>query len=383
MLPVSDRFLAAVRSSHSIVSRARLVTPGQTGVDPTGVDLRMVEGSVTLDGSAAIRGTLSLTLAEPWPRGTGVDLVVPYGSEIAVSRGVEFGNGSIERVPLGIYRITDVEQDDAPLGPLRIAAQDRMSAIVDARLVAPVQYPATALYGVIVDDLVQEVLPGQTIEWDDATDVDSVGRAVIAEEDRRGFLHDLITALGKVWYFNYRGVLVIKDPPDPTVPVVDVSAGRDGVLVSASRALSRSGVFNAVVATGEAVDDTPPTYGVAYDLDPASATYWNGAFGKVPRFYSSSFLVTDVQAAAAARAILLRSLGLPYSVSFGMVPNPALEPLDAVRVIYPPELGRHPAVVRELHVLDQITIGLGSDAAMGATTRLQSLAGDLIGEDPS
>lgn len=379
MLPVSAQFLAAVRGSHGIVSRVRLVTPGQTGVNPTGVDLKVVDGAVTLDVTADVRGRLQLELAEPWPTGNTTAHIVPYGSEVAVSRGVVFGNGTIERVPLGIYRITDVEQDDAPKGPLRVVAQDRMSAVVDARLLAPVQYGAASTYGAVLEDLVQEALPGQLIEWDDASDLEPIGRVLVAEEDRYAFCNDLVKSLGKVWFFDYRGVLVVKDPPDPTVAVVDVAAGAGGVLVAASRSLTRTAVYNAVVAVGEAVDDVAPAYGVAYDLDPASVTYWHGDFGKVPRFYSSPFMTSDAQAVTAARSILLRSLGLPYSVGFGMVPNPALEPLDAVRVVYPPVLGRTPVVAKELHVLEQVTIGLGASTTMVAATRLQTLSGALIG----
>src|SRR5690606_39371279 len=62
-------------------------------------------------------------------------------------------------------------------------------------------------------------------------------------------------------------------------------------------------------------------------------------FGQVPRFYASP-LITDVaQAKSAAASLLKRSLGLPYSVSFGTIVNPALEPLDPIRITYP-EIGR-------------------------------------------
>lgn len=381
MLPVSAAFLDSVHGSHRIVSRARIITPGATGANPAGTDLLIIDGSVTLDATADVRGTLDLTVADPWPAGNTTGHLVPYGTELAVSRGVVFGNGRIERAPLGIYRITDVEQDDAPDGPLRIAAADRMSAIIDGRLVAPVQYPATALYGVVVADLVQAVLPGQLIEWDDATNLEAIGRNVVAEEDRAAFLRDLVTALGKVWFFDYRGILVIRDPPDPTLPVIDIAAGRNGVVVSIARALTREDMYNAVIATGEGVDGVAPTYGAAYDLDPTSVTYWHGSFGKVPEFFSSPLLTTNTKAQKAAKSMLIKALGLPYAVSFGMVPNPALEPLDAVRVLYPPRAARSPDDAVELHVLEQLTIGLGADTAMNATTRRQTLSAALIGSD--
>lgn len=375
MLPVSDAFLAAVRGSHRIASRVRIITPGATGANPPGTDLRIIDGSVTLDATADVRGNLDLTVAEQWPAGNGTTDLVPYGTELAVSRGIVFGNGAIQRAPLGIYRVISVEQEDAPDGPLRITAQDRTAGLIDARMLAPRSYAATATYGTVVTELVQEVYPGQLIEWDDATDVETLGRNVVVEEDRYAFLRDLVTALGKVLFFDYRGILVIRDPPDPTVPVWDVDAGATGVLVELSRALTREGVYNAVVASGEALDDAPPPLGVAYDLDPDSVTYWNGPFGKVPRFYSSPLITTGAQALKAAQSMLGEALGLPYSVDLTAVPNPALEPLDVVRVTYPPDLRRHPRVRQETHILDAITIPLVPGAALTAATRLQTSGG--------
>jgi hypothetical protein len=373
VLPVSADFLAAVRTSHRIASRVRVITPGATGADPAGGDLRIEDGSVTLDSTADVRGRLDLTVAEDWPAGVSTADLVPYGTELAVSRGILFGNGAIERAPLGIYRITSVEQEDAPAGHLQITAEDRMSGIVEARLLAPLQYGATATYGDVVGDLVSAVYPDVVIEWDDAAETEQLGRRLVAEEDRYAFLKDLVTALGKVWWFDYRGVLVIKDAPDPAVPVWDIDAGKNGALVQASRALTREGVFNAVVAAGEALDNKPPPYAVAYDLDPASVTHWEGDFGKVPRFYSSPFIKTNAQALKAATNMLAGVLGLPYAVDLTALPNPALEPLDPVRVVYPPVLGRSPIVAEETHVLEQLQIPLAPGTPLTATTRLQTL----------
>lgn len=375
MLPVSDAFLAAVRGSHRIVSRARVITPGVTGANPAGVDLRILDGSVTLDATADVRGSLDLTVVEPWPDGNTTADLVPYGTEVAISRGIVFGNGAIERAPLGIYRLVTVEQDDAPAGALRISAQDRMSGIVEARMLTPVSYAASETFGEVVTELVEAVYPAAVIEWDDASDLEPIGRKVVVEEDRYGFLRELVTSLGKVFFWDYRGVLVIRDPPDPTVPVWDVDAGASGVLVEASRALSREEVYNAVVATGEALDDVAPPLGIAYDLDPTSVTYWNGDFGKVPRRFSSPFITTNAQAVKAAQNMLAEALGLPYAVDLSVVPNPALEPLDVVRVTYPPDRTRSPAVRQETHVLDVLTIPLNPAGTLTASTRLQTSGG--------
>lgn len=368
MRPVSDRFLNSLRGSHRAVSTAFVVEPGQEGVSPTGTEISIISGDVQLDATASIRSTLQITTD-----GTGnfptsaSDSLTPYGNEIFIRRGIAFSGGSVEYVSLGYFRINNVEQNDAPNGPITISAQDRMAGIVEGRLVSPKQYLATDTYGDVFDDLVLEIYPSATIEWDDSTDGDAIGRSLIAEEDRFQFLDDLVTSVGKIWFWDYRGVLVIKDVPDETESVWRVNAGESGVIVSLARSISREGVYNAVVAYGEALDTTTPSRAVVVDNNPDSPTYWDGDFGKVPRFYSSPFITTDAQALSAATSLLKQKLGLPYQVDFTTIPNPALEPYDpvAINIDYRP--------VDEIHVIERITIPLTSDQAMTADTREQTL----------
>jgi hypothetical protein len=378
MRPVSDMFLRTVRGSHVALSRARVCAPGQTGTDPDGTEVTVLGGDVILDGTAAIRGTLDMLIDGTglWPRNAS-DPITPYGNEVFVERGIVYGNGVTEYVSQGYYRIYTQEQQSAPDGGIRIDGRDRMSGIVDARLLAPIQYTVSNTYGGILASLVTDVYPDATIEWDDATSSESLGRQLVAEEDRFAFLDDLVRSVGKIWYWDHRGVLVITTAPDPDVPVFDVNQGRDGVLVEMSRDLSREGVYNAVVAYGEAGDTQTPARAVAVDNSPVSPTYFYGDFGKVPRYYSSPFITTNAQALSAATAILRQALGLPYNVDFKMVPNVALEPHDPVSIVYPLR-ARALSSRTETHILERIQIPLDVTDPMAATTREQTLV--TIGE---
>lgn len=366
MRPVSEAFLRTVRGSHRMVAEVRVVAPGQTGVDPDGTELDLLAGDVQLEAGADSRSTIDITISGKgmWPTRAS-DLLAPYGNELFARRGIRYGNGVTEWVSLGYHRINTPSQDRAPDGPIRVAGRDRMDGIVRARLVAPIQFPRTRTLSSVVDELILEVYPTAVIEWDDATSGNLLGRTVTAEEDRFDFLDDLISAAGKIWWWDHRGHLRIASPPDPTTPVYDVSHGEGGVLLEVSRELTDEGVYNAVVATGEAADTDAPARAVVVDNNPASPTYWLGSFGKVPRFYSSPFLTTDVQAKSAAESILARQLGLPYAVDFSMVPNPALEPYDPIRVTYP---GRS-----ETHVIERLTMPLTADQSMAGNTREQTL----------
>lgn len=373
MRPVSDALLRTIRGSHTAAFRARVVAGHQTGVDPDGTEIKILDGDVQLDATADVRSTLDLTTdgTGMWPTSAS-SLLAPFGNQVFAERGVEVAGGVREWVSQGYFRIQGPEQDDAPDGPIRLTCQDRMAGVVEARLLAPRPFTATALLGDVVEELVLEVYPAAVIEWDDASDAEQLGRALVAEEDRYTFLRDLVTAAGKVMYFDYRGVLVIKSLPDPGTPVFDVNYGEGGVLIELSRQLSREGVYNAVVATGEAADTQAPVRAVAFDNNPLSPTYFSGAFGPVPRFYSSPFITTQAQAQSAAESILRQQLGLPYSVDFTAVPNPALEPGDPIQVRYS---DKHAA---ETHIVERLTIPLVADQALSGTTREQTLV--VIGE---
>ncbi len=368
MRPVSAQFLSALRGSHKAFTRVRVLTSYQTGIAPVGgVVLNVVDGAVSQDGNADIRSsaevvtTGGLNVFPQLPSGT----LTPYGNELFIECGIELGNGSVEVVSQGYFRIDSVEQSNAPHGIIRITAYDRMKGIVEARLTEPIAFAAGVTVSSIFLQLIQDVYPSATIEFDDAGFASSTLTSTqVAEEDRFGFLSNLVTSNGKIMYWDYRGVLVVKDPPDPTTSVWTVNAGTQGVLVNSTRALSREGVYNAVVALGESVNSTPPVRAIAVDNNPNSPTFWLGNFGKVPRFFSSSFMTTYDQALNAAQNILRKTLGLPHTVNFTSISNPALEPLDAITI--------NQLDVVALHVIETLVTPLTVERPLSATTRRQA-----------
>jgi hypothetical protein len=372
--PVSDEFLRTLRGSHVATSRARVCSPGQTGVDPDGVEIEILGGDVAFDGTAQVRSTLDLLTdgTRKWPN-SPADLRAPYGNEIFVERGIKYGNGTTEWVSQGYFRIQTLEQDNPPDGPIRITAADRMQGMVDAKLLKPAPYAAGTTIGNVIGDLIngtRRVYPAWdvVIEWDDATDDEVLSRVTIADEDRYKYIDDIVTSYGKIWYFDHRGHLLFRDPPDPGEPVWSVNAGADGVLVSMNRNLTRERIYNGVTAYGEATDNQPPALAYAVDLDTESPTYWYGPFGFSTRRYFSPFITTQAQAFSAASKILAQSLGAPYNVDFAAVPNPALEPYDPITIEYPYH-SRALSNRVESHVVELLTVPLVIDQPITAATR--------------
>lgn len=363
MRPVSDAFLRILRGSHVPIFRATLVTSYQDGINPAGTDIPIDSGDVTFDASADVRATLDLTVpAEYWPE-TASDPLSPYGNELYIERGVLAGGGQRQWVGLGYYRIESVEQDEVPDGLVRVPGKDRMAGIIDARLEAPVQFAAGASVQAVFDQLVGEVYPDATIEFDFDAGATTFPGSHIADEDRHEFLDNLVTGLGKTWYWDYRGYLVVRDAPDPGKPVWDVTHGEGGVLVKLGQERTRENVYNIVVVNGDSPSTGTPVRAVARDANPNSPTYYLGRFGKVPRFFSSQLITTQLGAATAAQKILKRAIGLPYSINFTAIANPALEVLDPVLVTYS-DSGRD-----QVHALEKIRIPLSVDQPMTASTK--------------
>jgi hypothetical protein len=239
-----------------------------------------------------------------------------------------------------------------------------MAAIIDGWLTQPRYYPATRTFASVISELVTDIYPDVVILHDGDAAQEPIGRDLIVERDRYEALKDLAESLGKVVYWDGQGFLRVEDTPDPQEIVWDIRAGHMGVLVNSSREVSRDGVYNGVVAKGEGVTGEA-VHAVVVDNGPNSPTRWGGRFGKVPREYASPLLTTGPQARMAAESLLRRYIGVPYSVSFGVVPNPALRPREAVRITQ--KDGN-----REVHLVETCRVPLAYDAVMTGTTREQT-----------
>jgi hypothetical protein len=358
-------FAPIVSGSHTARFRAVAVDGYQDGVTPTGTEMRLISGEVELDATADIRGAGNVTLAEAWPTARNITLA-PYGSEVFLARGVDLGGAGVLWAALGYYRISEIEQNDSAKGPVSLSLEDRMSTIIDSRFTEPRQWLQGTTVGDIVDEIVLEIYPNATIIYDDDSNLSELGRALIAEESRYEVLLTLATGLGKVVYWNGEGKLIFETIPDEGDPIWVVNAGPGGVLVESKRSLSRDGVYNAVVVTGEGADEITPVRAVAYDAQESSPTFFGGSFGRVPRFYASPFITTQSQAEGAAVNLLRQSLGAPYDVGVSAVPNPALKPYDVIRVVYNDG-------TRELHVVEKATIPLTNSAALNIATRQSTI----------
>ncbi|WP_244317762.1 DUF5047 domain-containing protein [Streptomyces chryseus] len=332
----------------------------------TVADLRIADGAVMVDRGSKIRRSLSLTISDPkllpWAE---LDPLAVYGQTLVVTRGIRYAGGLEESVSLGTFRI-DEPQGDVHFGPVTLTGKSSECHIIDDKFMAP---KSTRGYGNCVDAieaLIRETLPDAIIVNATAGERNPACAVATwnANSDRWDAVQQIALAMQAEIYVDALDRFVIADLPDvlSSNVVWDIAEGEGGTLMSASRQMSRTAVYNAVVASGENTSSgAAPVSAVAYDNDPNSPTRWGGPFGRVPKFISSALWASQGACQSAADYALFDATARNVSTSISAVPNAALEAGDCLRVAY---AGR-----KELFLAQSFTIPLTAEGAASLTLR--------------
>lgn len=355
MLAVSARFLEQLREPHVVVVEV-LVVPAD-GSDP--FPLAITGGSVRGDRTAQVRRSVSLTLAAETVRALAE---LPFGAYLDVGRGVRFGDLTSEVPRLGWFRVDSVGST-MPDGGATVGGSDRMAQVVDEPLLVPFA-AGGAIPSTGIVTLVQQVFAGLPAH------VSTAGEPMLVDvtysTDRAAAVAQLAQAISAQAYFDADGELVVSPLPSETDAAVwTVDAGEQGVLVAYSDALERAGAANGVLVRGQASADVAPVEVLVVDDDPASPTFYGGAFGRVVVVIESTAVQDVAQATDVATAELAKRLGLTRTLQLTSAPNPALEPADVVDVVL--EDG-----TTESHVVDAVTIPLDVTQPVQLETRSQN-----------
>ncbi|MFE4857390.1 DUF5047 domain-containing protein [Streptomyces sp. NPDC056670] len=356
MYNVSARFLAALAESHAPATTAQLFT-----TDGGTQALEISGGSVTVDRGSVTRRTCSVTIADTSliPRTAKASLNV-YGAQLRISRGVTYSDGTSDLVPLGLFRIDSIG-GDVDEGPVTLSGKSLECIVQDDQFTVP--YKATSSAVSAITALIQRSIPGAAV-INRAADTTIGPRTWDIASDPMASVAEIAATMGAEVYADADGTFIIATLPDinTAMPVWTVAAGEGGVYVSASRAMSADKVCNAVLARGENTESgVAPVSALVTDSDPSSPTYWGGPFGRRPLFYTSSALINSVQAQAAAGLKLAAAKAPNATADLSSLPNPALEPGDILRVVYPDGS-------KELHQVQSFTVPLDTSTAFAMQT---------------
>lgn len=369
--PVTARYRRAVTSSYQVAVEAEIQRAGV--VAATG--LRIVGGDISITRSADVRRTCTVTVVGV-PRGliptsrqrTALDI---YGNELIIRAGIRYPDGTTELIPQGVFPLTSSRLVDTADGvAVELTGEDRAGRIAAAKLLAPWATAAGTSLVDAITALAEDRMPGVTVINLTSTPHDLPATHLIEEQgDPWGDgIAVWASAAGAEVYFDRTGRLVIRDVPDPTSQPVDweMFEGASSPITGLTREYSDSlGGANAVVVTGETTGGDDPVRAIAYDLDPASPTYYYGGYDSRPVWISSPLVTTEAQAQAMADARGRELFGATEQVTITAIPNHAIDEADLIHV------RRERSGFDDVTVADSIRLPLGVDGDMTITGRIR------------
>jgi len=363
--PVSGLFLDAIRGGqYKSVVTADVYYNGDFIVT-----LPVSSGSIAIDATSNIRRTLTCVIPDPtFVPVFASSALAPYGTEIHLNMGIEYADASIEMVPMGVFEIYSVTWNDATGSIPTITGYDYGKRIDDAVLAHVLDQSGLGAISVVTN-FVNRVLNVPIIFDDSLVDYVLPGGTTF-DNNRWDCINQVIAPMGAQAFFDVHGNFVVQPVPVVSSDTTDddiswtVDAGPTGVMVDASRTISREGCYNFVTALGTATTDTgDPPIGYAADNDPTSPTYWGPAtsvpngpfistpFGDVVLRYENSAMTTIDQCNVAAAAQLAVVLGVAKSLDLTSAPNISLDGGDIVKVVFVDGTS-------EYHLLDSLAIDL-------------------------
>lgn len=268
---------------------------------------------VTLRVPRVDRGTSWAPVGDDHPLGA-------EGQRISLGYRLDLPSGP-ELVDRGDFVITKTSTSGDQVD---VEAVGLLRWIDEARFVNPFQ-PA----GTIADTVRALVEPALPVDLTAAPADRSVPAGISWDEDRLGALFELLDAWAADAHVDADGTLVVESAADPTTPVLSLTDGVAGTVVTWAGERTRDGARSLVVARGQDANGGQ-VQGVAYITGPtALGTPFNPL--PVPEFFFSPLLTTTAQARKAAATIARRrSRSAARRVTTTAVPHLGLEAGDLV-----------------------------------------------------
>lgn len=325
MLDYSDALASVLQRSFTYRVRAQ----SWLGPDLLSDNIPIAGGSEDVDRTLRVPERVTLTIPRQangydWTPLPDDHPLAANGQRLHVEYGVDIGLGQIEWLPRGWFVVSDSEaQGDA----VTVTLTGLLSLIDEARLIGPFQPTGT-----IVSTLRNLVEPAVTLDVDAALSDRAVPAGINYSDDRLQAVLDILDAWPADAMVSADGYLSVFPAVQSTTPVLALSDGTGGTLITATGSSTRDGAFNVVVAEGTTTDGAQ-VQGTAYALGGPKGygSYFNPL--PVPFFYASPLLTTLVQCKAAAATVLARLLRTTtQAFRVDLVPDPRVQVGDVVTV---------------------------------------------------
>lgn len=285
-------------------------------------EIPITSGRCTWDASSSVPDQLEITV----PRFDGLMDYLPtkpdsplarYGQQLDVTLTVDEFD-----VRLGRYLIVDWEYDESVI---KVTAAGLLQIAADSRLLSST---APRDGGSLRSEFLR-LLPEQMSAQFDQSLVDRACPSSMSwDEERLDALYDIADAWPAVLRPDAWGQVLVKPPVEVSAdPVVSLTDGEGGTIVSVPRGDTRDGVYNIVVARSSA-DGVDAQAVARVTSGPMNVATYN----PVPKFYSSPLLTTVEQCQATANAMVVTSTRKSSTLKVTMAPDPRIELDDTIGV---------------------------------------------------
>lgn len=344
---VTPRWRATIASSHTVAIRCEVWDQGRIIGQVAPIDGRATDQWVT-----GVRRSLTLTLPSTDRR------VVYPGVEIRPYRGIDYGVGGVELLPLGQFPITATDIGIRPDATISVSAQDKWTWIAVSTFVTP----RASDVGILVRDQIARLIM-ETGQWGPADiQITATSTAVMTaqvwDSDRHAAIADLCELIGAEAFVTRRGGIVIRDRAQIWNPAATLSA--PGQIVDGSYSISTADVANVVVATSNVTDETTKLdpY-IARITDPHHPAYPRQGVPTSTARISGPWKTVDEQRVAAEKK-LSAVAGPAEVIKATMLPDPMLDAADSVTIVLP----GHPSRIAQLATITHpLTVGGLADIA--------------------
>src|SRR5262245_58729893 len=329
----SDKFLNALSYSHRVEVKAELYYNNVLVKE-----LPVVTGQVSADRSSTVRRTATVSVDPQLISDVVAGTLTPYGYYIKLYRGVRYIDNTVDLKTVFSGRI---DQVDTSIDEVRLTCSDYSADIADAKFESPW---TAATRGTKVTAAMTAVIKDVRSTYnviDNTGKTDTLPSTLNAEQDRVQFLDLMAESIASEWYADMFGNFVISllpaKPAGTITPTWIVDTGSTGVMVSRQLSTSRTGVYNAVIAPGESLNNTTQwghwVNDVAHGADPNDPLLYGGPFGKVPLVLDpNATLATPSQADEAAAKAGKALIAAAQAVNITCIPNPLMQLVDIIEV---------------------------------------------------
>lgn len=263
----------------------------------------LIDGTVTVDETAAERRIVDLTLAND----DGALAINPlgglwYDKIIKPFRGVLLPDGTEEVWPLGGFMIDQIEEQDFP-SSIHITGRDRTKQCQKSKFALPTIFASGQILEVLVKNIAANA--GITDIVFPVTGIVTTREfAFDAETTRWDAMKTLVDSFGYELFFTANEYLVMRRITDPTLdPIMwSYETGSLSTVISWKRRTKDDRLYNVVHVTGESVNG-PIVWAESRNEVPGSATNVE-RIGERLYPYKSAFIVTTEQAQDLADRLL-------------------------------------------------------------------------------